>query len=360
MSVEWQWPVQPAPKTTPGQQFGVKRSAGGKPHDGLDMGHKGQSVLAAASGTVTVALDSHDARGLIVHISHTDGYESRYLHLDSYAVRKGDIVGVGTKIGMVGATGGQFWSVKPSAHLHFEVLLSGSRINPITVLPASSLSPAAVGGNSTSASYYPSDAPSLSGGVWPVSGTKDYRVCQGMSGRALGAERSSGSRTHAGIDLFAAHKMTLVAIADGQIINFYHFYRGTYCLFVDHGGVVVNYGEVEPDSLEQYGLKTPKYKTEKGPTMTYSSRGASQISILAASGSKVQAGQPIAKVGKMFRASMLHIEMYSSGTSANKQWKPFQSSPPGGLLNPTATLIEIATGKRVPQKEVVPTELVCR
>ena len=360
MPIDFQWPIQPLPKTTPGQQFGVRRSPGGKAHEGLDMGHKGQQVLASAPGIVAVATDSRDARGFIVHIKHSEGYETRYLHLESYSVKKGDIVEVGHKLGMVGATGGKFWTVKPSPHLHFEVLLNGVRINPITILPTSSLSPSAVGGNATSAAYYPPDAPSLSGGVWPVSGTKDYRVSQGMSGRALGAERSSGSRTHAGIDLFAAHKMTLCAIVDGQINNFYHFYRGTFCLFIDHGTVVVNYGEVTPDSLEAYGLKTPKYRSEKGPSMAATSRGASQVTILASSGSKVQAGQPIAKVGKLYRSSMLHIEMYSSGVSANKRWLPFQSSPPSGLLNPTATLIEIATGKRIPQKEVVPTELICR
>lgn len=360
MSFSLIWPIQPPPKTTPGQQFGVRRSPAGKPHEGLDMGRKGEKILAAANGKVTVARDTKDARGLVVHIKHDGGYETRYLHLDSYQVHKGDDVGQGHQIGIVGVTGSTFWTVKnPAAHLHFEVFLNGVRINPLEAL-GGIVATSQVGGKSTSASYYPEDAPSISGGVWPVSGTKDYRVSQGRSGRALGAERSSGSRTHAGIDLFGKHKDTLVAIADGQIINFYFFYRGTFCLFVDHGTVVVNYGEVEPDSLDQYGLKTPSYRAEKGPMMTSSSRGAAQIACLAASGSKVQAGQPIAKVGKMFRSSMLHIEMYSSGTKTNKRWLPFQSSPPGGLLNPTNTLIEIATGKRVPKKEVVPTEVVCR
>jgi murein DD-endopeptidase MepM/ murein hydrolase activator NlpD len=356
MSISFQWPIQPPPKTTPGQQFGVKRSAAGKPHTGLDMGSGGIKVLASAPGVVTVSLDTHDARGKVVYIKHDGGYETRYFHLDSQLVHKNDIVHQGQQIGIVGKSG----LPKPWPHLHFEILLNGNYSNPVDLLPASSGTPSAIGGNATSASFYPPDAPSISGGVWPVSGTKDYRVAQGMSGRAIGHERSSGARTHAGIDLFAKHKDTLVAVADGQIINFYFFYRGTFCLFVDHGSFVVNYGEVEPDSLAQYGLKTPMYRSEKGPTMTYSSRGASLVPILAPKGSKVQAGQPIAKVGQMFRSSMLHIEVYASGTKNNKRWVPFQSSPPSGLLNPTNTLIEISTGKRQPKKEIVPTELVCR
>jgi hypothetical protein len=219
--------------------------------------------------------------------------------------------------------------------------------------------------------------------VWPVvpaRGRPNLYVARGAaggagSGRAIGADRSwSGGRTHTGVDLYASGgrsgtpgRDTIVALADGEILSFYFFYRYTFALFVDHGAFVVNYGEVARDSLAIYNLKTPLYRdgdrSGKGPFISKGDRLASKFSWIGA-GSIVKAGQPIAKVGRMFRSSMLHLEMYTPGNKTNLQWKGHPGgAPPSGLLDPTDFLIALAQRARVgypPIKEKVPAEVVCR
>lgn len=204
--------------------------------------------------------------------------------------------------------------------------------------------------------------------TWPIdsasTGISDYRVPRGRSGRSIGALRSSGSRSHAGIDLFGKHRDVVRAITSGQILSFYYFYRSTFALVIDHGDFVVNYSEVDADSLHRLGLKTPRYKpTQRHPMLTESSRTASQYSVLSRYGSLVVAGQPIATVGKMFRSSMLHIEFYESGTIYNKKWQSGSGSPPSGLLDGTDYLLNISQRKTMyltPQKEATPKAVICR
>ena len=71
-------------------------------------------------------------------------------------------------------------------------------------------------------------------------------------------------------------------------------------------------------------------------------------------------GQPIAIVGKMYRSSMLHFEMYSSGKT-NQRWTGFPSgSAPSRLLNPTNFLLTLAnrkiSGTTVVKEPVVKTQ----
>jgi len=200
--------------------------------------------------------------------------------------------------------------------------------------------------------------------IWPVAGTKDYRVPRGKSGRSIGALRTGKSRTHAGIDLFGKHRDTVVAIAPGTIVSFYYFYRSTFALFIDHGDFVINYGEVAADSLESFGLKTPRYKPGPGkPMYTVSRRGGDQFPVLAKTGSSVSPGQPIARVGKMYRSSMLHIEFYAPGTLYNKQWNSPDGAAPSALRDGTEFLRTIATNIKKginPTKEASPRGVVCR
>jgi murein DD-endopeptidase MepM/ murein hydrolase activator NlpD len=62
---------------------------------------------------------------LTVIVRHPNGFESRYAHLSSLAVREGDTVGQGQQVGRVGSTGR---STGP--HLHFEVTQAGRRVDP--------------------------------------------------------------------------------------------------------------------------------------------------------------------------------------------------------------------------------------
>ena len=56
------------------------------------------------------------AYGNLLEISHSESLISRYVHLDSYLVEKGQLVKKGDLIGKVGATGRVIGS-----HLHLEI-----------------------------------------------------------------------------------------------------------------------------------------------------------------------------------------------------------------------------------------------
>ena len=87
-------------------------------HSGIDLlAPLGTSVQAAYDGAIAFAGDQASYGNLVV-INHPSGKQTRYAHLQSLAVRVGQIVNQGDVIGKVGITG------KPSskqAHLHFEL-----------------------------------------------------------------------------------------------------------------------------------------------------------------------------------------------------------------------------------------------
>ena len=100
-------------------------------HQGMDLAAPlGTPVLAAASGTVTLA--ERDSSGaVVVRIRHDDGRETLYGHLDpTLDVKVGQQVTVGQQIGAVGMTGNT-----TGPHLHFGVYdQSGTAIDPATWL----------------------------------------------------------------------------------------------------------------------------------------------------------------------------------------------------------------------------------
>jgi murein DD-endopeptidase MepM/ murein hydrolase activator NlpD len=94
-----------------------------KMHRGVDM--RADQVVAAADGTV-VDINS-DWGG--VTIDHGNGVSTRYLHMDSSSVKKGDKVTAGQKIGMAGTkSAGQIPGMRK--HLHFEVMRDGRKLDP--------------------------------------------------------------------------------------------------------------------------------------------------------------------------------------------------------------------------------------
>lgn len=99
---------------------GVKKS-----HTGIDIAsNMGTSVYAADGGTVTLAA-WNGGYGNCIMIDHGNGYVTLYGHLSSISVSSGQTLSQGDAIGAVGSTGN---STGP--HLHFEVIKSGTRIDP--------------------------------------------------------------------------------------------------------------------------------------------------------------------------------------------------------------------------------------
>ena len=94
-------------------------------HTGIDIAsNQGTSVYAADGGKVTMA-GWNGGYGNCIMIDHGNGYVTLYGHLNGFAISAGDTVSQGQTIGYVGSTG-----TSTGSHLHFEVLLNGSRIDP--------------------------------------------------------------------------------------------------------------------------------------------------------------------------------------------------------------------------------------
>lgn len=335
--------IWPTANTYPGgtipddAKFG---SQGGK-HTGVNIGSLGNPVVAAAAGTVQYKGDMK-SKGWSIHIVHSDGYETRYQHLDpgSLTVNKGDTVVDGQQIAKVGYSGLEYTygaSAIYAAHLHFEILKSSVFIDPEKYLGSGEV--IYVRGSRLSNSVPPAAPSPSSGAVWPlVVGAlivPERSDKWPRSSRAIGARRANGAKGHCGVDLYAKEGDPILAVDDGTIVNFYWFYRGTYALVVAHSGYVVVYGEVKRESMD-LGWDSP--------TIRIGERGLTKDT--GKSGTAVKAGQQIAIVGKMFRSSMLHFEMYESGTTANKKWTDFPGDPPAGLYDPTQFLLTLRDRKK--------------
>jgi len=100
-----------------------------KMHTGVDM-HAGMgvSIHASAGGTVVYA-DWRGGYGKCVIVDHGGGLATLYAHQSQILVGVGQKVGRGEVIGKVGSTG---YSTGP--HLHFEVRVNGTPVNPLGYL----------------------------------------------------------------------------------------------------------------------------------------------------------------------------------------------------------------------------------
>ena len=98
-------------------------------HNGIDIAAvKGTPVKAAANGEV-IATESKDIEGNYVIINHKNGYTTYYGRLQSFTVKKGDLVKRFDVIGYVGNTGR---STAP--HLHYEIRLNNKPIDPMKLI----------------------------------------------------------------------------------------------------------------------------------------------------------------------------------------------------------------------------------
>lgn len=98
-------------------------------HKGVDWATPtGTAVMASCGGTVTKA-GWGSGYGYVVYIQHEDGRETRYGHLSKVLVSVGQKVTQGQKIALSGNTG-----VSTGPHLHFEIRINGSAVNPLNYL----------------------------------------------------------------------------------------------------------------------------------------------------------------------------------------------------------------------------------
>jgi murein DD-endopeptidase MepM/ murein hydrolase activator NlpD len=105
-------------------------------HEGLEDGHPGldiavatDSYIRAAGGGTVIDVGDDAVYGRFVVIDHGDGYSTLYGHASLHLVALGQAVRERQVIALSGSTGR---STGP--HLHFEVLVDGEHVDPLTVV----------------------------------------------------------------------------------------------------------------------------------------------------------------------------------------------------------------------------------
>ena len=95
-------------------------------HKGLDFStwRSGDPVIATANGQIVTVGYSDDFGNFII-IKHKHGIYTRYAHLATTRVKKGDIVNQRQIIGTIGNTG-----ISTGPHLHYEVHIGSDDVDP--------------------------------------------------------------------------------------------------------------------------------------------------------------------------------------------------------------------------------------
>ena len=101
-----------------------------KMHKGVDFAASTGTPIFAAGDGVVAKIGKLRGYGNYVQIKHNSQYATAYAHMSRFAKRlkKGSKVHQGDVIGYVGSTGRA-----TGPHLHYEILVNGTQINPMTV-----------------------------------------------------------------------------------------------------------------------------------------------------------------------------------------------------------------------------------
>ncbi|NGM47622.1 peptidoglycan DD-metalloendopeptidase family protein [Rhodobacter sp. SGA-6-6] len=106
---------------------------GYRKHEGQDLaGDYGTPIYATADGVVIHA-GWENGYGRLIKIQHAFGIETRYAHLSQIRVEVGQRVSRGDRIGDMGNSGRS-----TGTHLHYEVRIGGSAVNPVKFIKAAS------------------------------------------------------------------------------------------------------------------------------------------------------------------------------------------------------------------------------
>ena len=98
----------------------------GANHPAIDIaGSIGNPVWASDNGVIVYAGWSNYGYGNLIVIDHGNGWQTLYAHLNSISAGCGQSVTLGQGIGGLGSTGNS-----TGAHLHFEMIYVGTKVNP--------------------------------------------------------------------------------------------------------------------------------------------------------------------------------------------------------------------------------------
>jgi lipoprotein NlpD len=120
-AVEWIWPTEGAV---------IARFAPTDAAKGIDIGGtSGQTIRAAASGTVVYQGSGLRGYGQLIIIKHNADFLSAYAHCATIYVQEGSVIKPGQKIAAMGSTG------TDKIKLHFEIRRRGVPVDPLEYLP---------------------------------------------------------------------------------------------------------------------------------------------------------------------------------------------------------------------------------
>ena len=98
-------------------------------HNGVDLaGPVGTPVIASMSGKVAM-LGYNPTFGKYIILTHPEGFQTLYGHLDAFRVQKGESVKQGQRIADMGNSG-----YSTGSHLHFSIFRRGEPIDPFQYL----------------------------------------------------------------------------------------------------------------------------------------------------------------------------------------------------------------------------------
>jgi murein DD-endopeptidase MepM/ murein hydrolase activator NlpD len=100
-------------------------------HPGIDIAIPTGSYVRAAGGGRVVRLGEDPVYGLFLVLDHGEGYQSVYAHTSVVLVERGQAVRRNEVIALTGSTGRS-----TAAHLHFEILLDGIPLDPLSLVEA--------------------------------------------------------------------------------------------------------------------------------------------------------------------------------------------------------------------------------
>ncbi len=140
------WPVPASSNITSGFGYRSQPTAGASTnHKGIDIAAAlGTPIVAAGSGNV-IASGPASGYGNWIKIDHGNGLTTTYGHMKILYVSSGQTVTAGQTIALVGSEG-----VSTGPHLHFQVEVNGTPVNPLTYFNKSNGTSSSTSGNSSS------------------------------------------------------------------------------------------------------------------------------------------------------------------------------------------------------------------